>query len=259
MGLWCGYPVASITKSEWRKARLREQKIMDFKSVMADLESAGNAENKKIYKQQGAGENVFGVSHSHLKKLRKKLGVDHELAIELWETGNSDARSLAMMVADPDEVSPTVATQWMKDVDYAVHGSEVAGVVALSPAGPSKMRQWRKQKSEFARATGYSMLACMLENDADAVEDMECVRILKDVEMEIHRSPNRARHSMVMAVIAIGVYKPDLSEEAIETGERIGDVQVDHGESSFKTPKIAPYINKTLKRTSARKARIRSC
>ena len=232
---------------------------MDLKSVMAELESAGTAENIEIYKQRGAGENVFGVSSAHLKKLKKKLGVDHELAMELWETGNSDARSLAMMIADPDEVSPTVATQWMKDVDYALHGSEVAGVVALSPAGLSKMRQWRKQKSEFARATGYSMLACMLEDDAESVEDMECLRVLKDVEMEIHRSPNRARHSMVMAVIAIGVHKPELSEEAIETGERIGDVQVDHGESSFTTPKIAPYINKTLKRTSAGKARVRSC
>jgi 3-methyladenine DNA glycosylase AlkD len=232
---------------------------MDLKSVMADLESAGTAENVEIYKQQGAGEDVFGVSYTHLKKLKRKLGVDHDLAMELWDTGNSDARSLAMMVADPDEVSPTVATQWMKDVDYAIHGNEVAGVVALSPAGLSKMRQWRKQKSEFARATGYSMLACMLEDDAESVEDLECLRILKDVEMEIHRSPNRARHSMVMAVIAIGVYKPELSEDAIESGERIGDVQVDHGETSFTTPQIAPYINKTLKRTSGHKARVRSC
>ena len=227
--------------------------------MMAVLESAGTVANVEIYKQQGAGENVFGVSSVDLKKLKKKLGVDQELAMELWDTGNSDARSLAMMIADPGEVSPTVATQWMKDVDYAQHGGEVAGVVALSPAGLSKMRQWRKQKSEFARATGYSMLACMLEDDAESVEDLECLRILKDVEMEIHRSPNRARHSMVMAVIAIGVCKPELSEEAIETGERIGDVQVDHGETSTKTPKIAPYINKTLKRTSGRKAGVRSC
>ncbi len=232
---------------------------MDLKSVMAELESAGTAQNVKTYKQQGAGENVFGVSHDHLRKLKKKTGIDQDLAMELWDTGNSDARSLAMMIADPEEVSPTVATQWMKDVDYSLHGSEVAAVVALSPAGLSKMRQWRKQKSEFARATGYSMLACLLEDDAESVEELECRRILKDVEMEIHRSPNRARHSMVMAVIAIGVYKPELSEEAIEVGERIGDVQVNHGETSCTTPKIAPYINKTLKRTSSRKAGVRSC
>ncbi|MCA9050164.1 MAG: DNA alkylation repair protein [Planctomycetaceae bacterium] len=224
---------------------------MDLDSVMSRLKSLGTAQNVKVYKRHGAGENVFGVSCAELKKLAKKIGQDHDLATELWETGNSDARSLAMMVADPDEVTPTLATQWMKDVDYYLHGNEVAAVVAQSDCGLSKMRQWRKQKSEYARATGYAILACMLKDDPDSVDEVECERILKDIELEIHRSPNRARHSMVMAVIAIGIYKEDLRDAAIECGDRIGDVDVDHGETDCKTPKIGPYIARAVKRSSS--------
>ncbi len=233
---------------------------MEFDKAMAQLESLGTAQNVRIYKRHGAGDNVFGVSFAELKKLKKKIGEDHELAIKLWDSGNSDARSLAMMVASPDELTPSVATQWMKDIVYPLHSSEVAGVVAQSATGIAKMRQWRKQKSDFARATGYSILTHILKEDPDALEELECLRILKEIEAEIHRSPNNARHAMVMAVISMGIYKPEISDEAIEAGERIGDVEVDHGETSCKTPKIAPYINKALKRSAGKsKARVRSC
>lgn len=233
---------------------------MDLNTVMSQLESMGTDQNVKTYKRHGAGENVFGVSFANLKKLRKKIGVDHDLAIELWNTGNSDARSLAMMVAAPSDLTPAVATQWMKDVSYHLHSDEVASVVAKSPVGQTKMRQWRKQKSEYARTTGYSILCHMLKDDPDSVDESECERILKDIEVEIQRSPNRARHSMVMAVIAIGVYKPALRTEALEAGERIGHVSVDHGETNCKTPDIVSYINKAVERESSGKTkRVRSC
>ena len=233
---------------------------MDLASVMSKLESLGTAQNVKIYKRHGAGENIFGVSYADLKKLKKQIGTNQELAIKLWDTGNSDARSLATMVACPEELTPTVATQWMKDVTYSCHAGEVAGVIARSSSGLAKMRQWRKQKSEFARTTGYSILSHILKEDPDALDELECSRILKEIEAEIHRSPNQARYAMVMAVISIGIYKAELSEEAVEVGERIGDVDVDHGETNCTTPKIAAYINKALKRSAGKaKARIRSC
>jgi 3-methyladenine DNA glycosylase AlkD len=233
--------------------------LMDLDTVMSQLQALGTEQNVKIYQRHGAGENVFGVSFANLKKLKAKIKVDHDLAVQLWNTGNSDARSLAMMIADASKVTPTIATQWMKDVDYALHGSEVAEVVPRSACGVAKMRQWRTQKSEYAKATGYSILSCLLKADADSVDETECRKIVKDIEAEIHRSPNRARYSMLMAIIAIGIYKTELTDEVLEAAERIGDVQVDHGETNCTTPKIGPYINKALKRTSGKKPRIRTC
>lgn len=223
---------------------------MDFQSVMTQLESLGTEQNVKIYKRHGAGDAVFGVSYANLKLLKKKIGVNHQLAIELWNSGNSDARSLAMMLASADELTPSVATQWMKEVTYPPHATEIAGVIARSACGLAKMRQWRKQKSEFARTVGYSILNHVLKDDPDAIDDSECARILKEIEAEIHRSPNSARYAMVMSVICIGIYKTDLSDDAMEAGERIGDVDVDHGETSCLTPAIVPYIQKALKRSS---------
>ncbi|MEQ9406706.1 MAG: DNA alkylation repair protein [Fuerstiella sp.] len=234
---------------------------MELASVMSSLKSLGTIQNVRTYKRHGSGDDVFGVSYADLNKLKKQLGTQHELALNLWGTGNTDARSLATMIADPDQLSPSQATQWMKEVTYPPHENEVAAVVARSAFGLSKMRQWRKQKSEYARTTGYAILACLLKDDPDSVDELECQRILKDVESEIHRSPNRARHAMVLAVIAIGIQKPELREAAVEAGQRIGDVKVDHGDTACVTPQIVPYINKALSRGkgSNGRTRVRTC
>ena len=231
---------------------------MDLDSAMSKLRSFGTEQNVKTYKRHGSGDDVFGVSYANLKKLRKQIGDDHSLALQLWNTGNTDARSLATMVADPDELTPSEATQWMKDVTYPPHENEVASVVAKTSFGLSKMRQWRKQKSEYARTTGYAILASMLKDDPDSIEELECERILKEIESEIHRSPNRARYAMIMAVIAIGIYKPELRDDAMASGERIGDVEVDHGDTSCTTPKIVPYIKKATSRSKKGTTRIQT-
>ena len=230
---------------------------MDLATVMSQLESLGKEETAQAYKSQGAGSNVFGVAPAALKRLTKKIGMDHDLAVELWDSGNADARTLATMVADPDELTPTQATQWMKDVTFAPHEEGVAAVVAASSFGLSKMRQWRKQKSEYARTTGYAILNCLLEDDPDSIEEAECLRILKDIIVELPRSPNRARHAMVMSVIAIGSHKPELRDEALEAGEEIGEVEVDYGDSSGKAPRIVPSIKRAARR-STRNASVRS-
>lgn len=186
---------------------------MDLASVMSELQSSGTKTTARV------------ASAARLQKVRDKIGTDQDLAVELWETGSDDARTLAMMIADPDELTPAVATQWMKDVDDNVRAAEVANVVAQSPVGPAKMRQWRKQKSEFARATGYEILISMLIDDPDAVEELECKRVLKDIQMEIHRSPVQAQGVMAQAVVSIGIYKEELSEEALETAEEIEAVE----------------------------------
>jgi hypothetical protein len=73
-------------------------------------------------------------------------------------------------------------------------------------------------------------------------------QVLATIEREIHRSPNRARHAMNGAVIAIGTFKPSLRKKALETARRIGKVEVDHGETSCKTPDASSSILKASTR-----------
>ncbi|MEO6707993.1 MAG: DNA alkylation repair protein, partial [Planctomycetota bacterium] len=77
---------------------------MSLDEVMRTLEKAGSAQTKKTYARHGAKEPMFGVLFGTLKVLVDRIGIDQELALELWGTKNQDARNLAMKIADPQKI-----------------------------------------------------------------------------------------------------------------------------------------------------------
>ncbi len=88
---------------------------VSLKDAMSALEKAGTAQARKIYARHGAKEPMFGVSFADLKVLMKRIGVDHELALALWDTGNYDARNLAVKIADPLRMSAKDLDRWASE------------------------------------------------------------------------------------------------------------------------------------------------
>ena len=84
--------------------------------------------------------------------------------------------------------------------------------------------------------------------DDDGLPDEYFERFLSTIESDLHGSPNRVRHEMNSALIAIGIRNPALEEKALAAAARIGKVKVDHGETGCKTPEAAGYIKKAKER-----------
>ncbi|MCY4422680.1 MAG: DNA alkylation repair protein, partial [Acidimicrobiaceae bacterium] len=60
--------------------------MSDIGTVMAELEAAGTAQNRKVYARHGAAEPMFGVSYADLGKIAKPIKTDHHLAQQLWDS-----------------------------------------------------------------------------------------------------------------------------------------------------------------------------
>lgn len=73
---------------------------MDIKEVLKELEGYGDERTKSTLIKHGAKEPFYGVKVADLKKILKKTKKDHELSLELYKTGNSDAMYLAGLMAD---------------------------------------------------------------------------------------------------------------------------------------------------------------
>ena len=84
--------------------------------TLAKLKAFGTAQNRKVYRRHGVGEDLYGVSAADLKKLKKEIKTDHALAQQLWATGNHDARILATMIADPTAMKPSDLNTWARDL-----------------------------------------------------------------------------------------------------------------------------------------------
>lgn len=220
---------------------------MDLQEALDTLRSLGTEQNRKIYRRHGAGEDVYGVSFAHLKDLKKKIKTDHELAVGLWNSGNHDARMLAGMIADPQRLDAKTLDGWAGGLRNYVETDALGGLAAKAPHARETMARWIASDDEWTAAAGWRILA-HVARDGDGLPDEYFERFLTTIERDLPGSPNRVRHEMNNALIAIGVRNPALESKALAAAARIGKVEVDHGETDCQTPDAAGYIRKTLER-----------
>jgi 3-methyladenine DNA glycosylase AlkD len=219
---------------------------MTLKQALAALQKAGTAQNRKVYGNHGVSGPMYGVSFAELKKLKKQIKQDHELACGLWDTGNHDARILACMVADAGVMTSRDLDGWARQLDSYVISDAFSSLVARSPLALKKFLAWRDRKGEWVAAAAWNVLSHLAVDDAADLPDGLCAEQIQVITAEIHRRPNRVRHSMNQALIAVGARNGKLEKLALKAAAAIGKVEVDHGQTSCQTPDAAAYIRKTV-------------
>jgi len=218
-------------------------KGMSFAEAMAALEAAGTAQNRKVYARHGAREPMFGVSFAVMKELTKRAGTDHALAKQLWATKNSDARTLAVRVADPAKLTSAELDRWTNEVSFHLLVDSIAMLASETPYAREKAEEWLAVEDDRRGRAAWTLVGQLALRDP-TVPDAWFLRRLGDLEKKIHSAPNLQREGMNRALISIGGRNAALREAAFATAKRIGTVHVDHGETSCKTPDAKAYIVK---------------
>ena len=223
---------------------------MTLTEVLSELEAAGSEQTRKTYARHGVAGEMFGVSYATLEKLRKKIKVDQDLAVALWESGNHDARVLATKVADPARMTAKKLSSWVKDANNAPLAGAVATLASRS-AGKECFEEWSRSKNDLVGSAGWYVLAELAGRSDDLPDDL-FARELEKIEKSIHSAQNRTKYAMNGALIGIGCRNKVLAKKALQAADRIGKVEVDHGETGCKTPDARSYIEKVAARKKAR-------
>lgn len=223
---------------------------MNLPEVLIQLQKRGTAKNREVYKRHGVQEPVHGVAYADLDELHKTIGVDHALALELWKTGIHDARVLAARIADPARVTAVLLEDWVAQVGDRFLFFALAPLVARSPLAHATMLRWIESPAEWVQASGWQVVAA-LATDA-AVPDTVLLPLLPVLERRLQKAPNFARYAMNTALIAIGG-RPSARSATLAVAQRIGRVDVDHGDSGCKTPDAVEYIGKMAARVAGRR------
>jgi 3-methyladenine DNA glycosylase AlkD len=220
---------------------------MNVQEALDTLKSLGTEQNRKIYRRHGAGEDVYGVSFANLKDLKKKIKIDHELAVALWNSGNHDARMLAGMIADPQRLDAETLDAWARGLRNYVETDALGDLASRASHARETMARWMASDAEWTASAGWRILAHVAMN-GEGLPDEYFERFLATIERDIHDNPNRVRHEMNNALIAIGIRNPALQQKAEAAAARIGKVEVEHGETGCKTPEAIGYIRKAVER-----------
>ena len=228
------------------------------KQILAEIKPLGSESYKKLLmKNYGVQEPCFGVKIGDLKKIQKRIKMDYQLALELYDSGNYDAMYLAGLIADDARMTKKDLQRW---VDKAYVASlpcfTVAWVAAGSPHGNELAREWIESKKPLVAAAGWSTLSSLAAIKDDSDLDLpELKRLLQRVEKTIHQAPDAVRYAMNMFVISVGSYVESLTDFAIKIGENIGELKADLGNNSCEVFSAPDYIRKVQKRGAIGKKR----
>lgn len=216
--------------------------------VMAQLEALGDERTKNTLMKHGAQEPFFGVKVADLKTILKKTKKNHELSLELYATGNSDAMYLAGLMADEKQISREQLQEWAEQA-YWYYLSEytVPWVASETDFGFELGVEWIESDQERIAAAGWATLASYAAVNPDEKLDIDQYgKLLDRVEKHIHQAPNRVRYVMNGFVIAAGSYIEALTERASAVAETIGKVDVTQGSTACKVPLATTYIAKIV-------------
>src|SRR5262245_1714465 len=202
---------------------------MTAKDIVAELKQLGNAQTKKTWMNHGAQEPCLGVKIEDMKKIQKRVKMDYQLALDLYDTGIADAMYLAGLIADDAKMTKKDLQKWIEGAtsDWVAEFT-VPWVASGGPHGREMALKWVESKDETIASAGwqtYSSLAAIKE-DAD-LDLAEIQSLLQRVAKSIHQQPDRVKYVMNGFVIAIACHVKPLHKLAVDTANGIGKVAVD--------------------------------
>jgi len=131
----------------------------DTKAIIAHLETLRDDGNIAGMARYGIDTGTaLGITTPQMRRLVRELGHDHGRALALWRTGLRDARMLAIMTADPKQLTEAEARGWADDfnswevVDTAADLFVEAGLDGL-------IAKFAADEREFVRRAAFAMIA----------------------------------------------------------------------------------------------------
>ncbi len=90
---------------------------MTYDEVLALLEEHRNERGMAHWfkLRESAELSSFGIGLTQLRKLAKKVGRNHELALELWDSGVYDAKVVGTLIDEPKKMTREQAEAQVED------------------------------------------------------------------------------------------------------------------------------------------------
>ena len=190
--------------------------------IIARIKSLANSKNVEGMARFGINPtNTYGVSIPILRKMVREIGKDHELALELWETGIHEARMLACFIDRPDMVTEEQLESWVKNFDsWDVCDQCCGNLFDRTRFAHKKAVEWCVREEEFVRRAGFVLMACLAVHDKKA-GDQAFIEFLPLIKTHSRDERNYVKKAVNWALRQIGKRNQNLNEVAIKTAEEI--------------------------------------
>ena len=165
--------------------------------------------------------NSFGVSVPKLRTLARELGHDHHLALKLWETGLHDARLLASMIDDPQQVTISQMEKWVRDFDsWDVVDGCCGNLFDKTPFAVARAKGWCRREEEYEKRAGFGLMAELAVHDKNA-KDQVFLDFLPSIINGASDKRNFVKKAVNWSLRQIGKRNLKLNKASVSTALKI--------------------------------------
>lgn len=165
--------------------------------------------------------NAYGISVPELRRIAKEAGEDRVLAQELWASGIHEARILASMIDDPNQVTEAQMERWVREFDsWDVCDGCCSSLFDKTKFAYQKAVEWSERDSEFIKRAGFVLMATLAVHDKQA-KDTNFVQFLPIIQRESPDGRNFVKKAVNWALRQIGKRNSRLNQMAISEAARI--------------------------------------
>ncbi|MFD0047532.1 DNA alkylation repair protein [Pseudarthrobacter scleromae] len=211
---------------------------------MAELAELEDPRAREVNARHG---DDHGVNLSKLRAIAKRLKTQQDLARELWATGDTAARLLALLVCRPKAFGRAELDAMLREARAAkVQDWLVNYVVKKGPHAEDLRVAWLADPDPVVAAAGWALTS---ERVAKAPEGLDLAGLLDVIEAEMKDAPDRLQWAMNTCLAQIGIEHFAYRPRALEIGERL-EVLKDYPTSPGCTSPFAPaWINEMVRRS----------
>ena len=195
---------------------------MNAKSALAELKKHSNPKNVEGMARFGiSSKNTLGISIPTLRGMAKKTGKDHELALELWDSGIHEARLLAGFIGESGKVTEKQLEKWVLEFDsWDVCDQVCSNLFDQTPFAWRKAVEWSSREEEFVKRSGFVLMACLSVHDKKA-SDADFEKFFPIIKRESGDRRNFVRKAVNWALRQIGKRNKKLNASAIKLAREI--------------------------------------
>ncbi|MGA4692210.1 DNA alkylation repair protein [Rhodococcus sp. AB351] len=193
-----------------------------------------------------------GVNLSALRAVAKRVKTQHELAQQLWATGDTAARLLALLICRPKAFTVDELDAMVRETGTPkVHDWFVNYVVKKNPHTEELRGRWMTDPDPVVASAGWALTAERVVKNADG---LDLSGLLDTIDAQMRDAPERLQWAMNTCLAQIGIEHPDHRARALDIGERL-EVLKDYPTSPGCTSPYAPaWIGEMVRRKNEAKA-----
>lgn len=215
--------------------------------LMAELAELENPKVRAVNERHG---DDHGVNLSKLRAIAKRLKTQQPLARDLWATGDTAARLLALLICKPKEYDGGELDSMLRQARAPKVQDWLVNYVVKKNAHAEELRvAWTDDADPLVASAGWALTSDRVAKGK--TEGLDLPGLLDTIEAQMKDAPDRLQWAMNTCLATIGIEHEELRARALDIGERLRVLE-DYPTPPGCTSPFAPiWINEIVRRKAA--------